>query len=221
MPVLHSTESSESLPSPSALAHSSIGDLIKRGLDVTLALVLLVSLAPLLFMIAVLIWLHDGGPVLYRRRVVGRTADFDAFKFRTMRVDADAVLASNPEIRREFEQNFKLKKDPRVTRVGAVLRKYSLDELPQLLNVLRGQMSLVGPRMITVAELPKYGEFESLLRSVRPGLTGYWQVNGRQTVGYEERVRMDVYYVQNWSLALDVKILLRTPWKILRGEGAY
>jgi lipopolysaccharide/colanic/teichoic acid biosynthesis glycosyltransferase len=105
--------------------------------------------------------------------------------------------------------------------VGAVLRKYSLDELPQLFNVLTGQMSLVGPRMITTPELQKYGERQHILRNVKPGLTGYWQVNGRQQTSYAERVTMDSYYIENWSLLLDLKILLITPIKVLKGEGAY
>jgi lipopolysaccharide/colanic/teichoic acid biosynthesis glycosyltransferase len=114
-----------------------------------------------------------------------------------------------------------LKRDPRVTRLGAVLRKFSLDELPQLFNVIRGQMSLVGPRMITAPELEKYGEHKALLLSVKPGLTGYWQVHGRQEVSYAERVRMDVDYIRNWSLRTDMELLLLTPWRVIRGRGAY
>jgi lipopolysaccharide/colanic/teichoic acid biosynthesis glycosyltransferase len=135
--------------------------------------------------------------------------------------DADAMLAADADLRAVFNQQFKLKSDPRVTRLGAWLRKYSFDELPQLLNVLKGQMSLVGPRMITAAELRKYEPYIGLLLSVKPGLTGYWQVRGRQDVSYAERVRMDVHYITNWSLVLDIKILLRTPMNVLRGEGAY
>jgi lipopolysaccharide/colanic/teichoic acid biosynthesis glycosyltransferase len=138
-----------------------------------------------------------------------------------MRKDADAILAADPILKAEFEQNFKLKNDPRLTRLGSFFRKCSLDELPQLFNVLKGQMSLVGPRMITAAELEKYGESKKLMLTVKPGLTGYWQVNGRQKVSYVERVRMDVYYIQNWNLRMDIRILLQTPLKVLRKEGAY
>jgi lipopolysaccharide/colanic/teichoic acid biosynthesis glycosyltransferase len=194
---------------------------VKYSLDFFCALAMVILLSPLLLLIALCVKLDDGGPVLYRRRVVGRKGEFDAFKFRTMRTDADAVLAANPAMREKFERSFKLKNDPRVTRVGALLRKYSLDEFPQLFNVLKGEMSLVGPRMITAAELRKYGEFGQRLLQVKPGLTGYWQVNGRQRVSYEERVKMDIYYLDNWSLGLDLEILLRTPVKVLRGEGAY
>lgn len=193
----------------------------KRVLDISGAIAALALSSPILIVSAVLIKLEDGGPVFYRRRVVGQQGEFDAFKLRTMRTDADRVLQENPELRAEYEQAFKLKSDPRITKVGAVLRKYSLDELPQLFNVLMGQMSLVGPRMITTPELQKYGERQHILRNVKPGLTGYWQVNGRQQTSYAERVTMDSYYIENWSLLLDLKILLITPIKVLKGEGAY
>ena len=178
-------------------------------------------LAPVLVVVAALVALEGGWPIIYRRRVVGTHDEFDAYKFRTMKHDADEVLAADPELRAEFEKNFKLKKDPRLTRWGAILRRSSLDELPQLFNVLMGQMSLVGPRMVTPAELEKYGTFKELRRTVKPGITGYWQVHGRQEVRYEERVRMDKYYIENWSLGMDVKILMKTPLKVLRKEGAY
>ena len=132
-----------------------------------------------------------------------------------------SILQASPELREAFTHNFKLQSDPRVTRVGAWLRKYSFDELPQLFNVLKGQMSLVGPRMITPQELSKYGEYQDLLRSVQPGLTGYWQTRGRQDVCYEDRVQMDVHYITQWTLGLDVSILLRTPWVVIKGKGAY
>ena len=131
------------------------------------------------------------------------------------------VLMDDPALKAEFEANFKLKSDPRLTKTGASLRKYSLDELPQLFNVIRGQMSLVGPRMITAPELERYGQYKNLLLSVRPGITGYWQVNGRQEVAYQERVAMDVHYIENWSLWLDFRILFLTPVKVFKREGAY
>lgn len=194
---------------------------VKHTLDFAGAAVMLAVLSPLLLLIALCIKLDDGGPVFYRRPVVGGRGEFDAYKFRTMRPDADAVLAADHSLRLRFEQDFKLRNDPRVTQLGALLRKYSLDELPQLLNVLKGEMSLVGPRMITAAELQKYGPFGELLLQVKPGLTGYWQVNGRQRVSYDERVKMDVYYLRHWNLRLDLEILLKTPIKVVRGEGAY
>jgi lipopolysaccharide/colanic/teichoic acid biosynthesis glycosyltransferase len=193
---------------------------IKRAIDILVASIGLLLLAPVLVSIAIMVKLQDGGPVLYRRRVVGPEGPFDALKFRSMCPNADALLNQNPSLRRKFQANFKLKSDPRITRIGARLRKYSLDELPQLFNVLIGQMSLVGPRIITAEELSKYGQYHPLLLSVKPGLTGYWQVNGRQDVDYERRVAMDVYYIEHWSLRLELLILLRTPRKVLKGEGA-
>jgi lipopolysaccharide/colanic/teichoic acid biosynthesis glycosyltransferase len=193
----------------------------KRAVDLLVAALLVVGFVPIFAVIALLVLVDSGRPVIYRRRVVGVGGEFDAFKFRTMIRDADAVLASNAALRTEFERNFKLRNDPRVTRVGAFLRKASLDELPQLFNVLRGQMSLVGPRMITIPELAKYGPYQQQLLSVKPGLTGYWQVRGRQDVSYEERVAMDLHYIENWSLIMDLKILGKTPLVILRREGAF
>jgi lipopolysaccharide/colanic/teichoic acid biosynthesis glycosyltransferase len=170
---------------------------------------------------ALAVKLDDGGQVFYRRRVVGPDGEFDAFKLRTMCADADHILAANPGLRAEFEATYKLKNDPRVTRVGKYLRQWSLDELPQLWNVLRGQMSLVGPRMIVRREIEKFGPYGNIFQHVNPGLTGLWQVSGRQEVSYQERVKMDVQYLEQWSLWLDVKILFKTAWKVLRREGAY
>jgi lipopolysaccharide/colanic/teichoic acid biosynthesis glycosyltransferase len=183
--------------------------------------ILVVVLMPLFVLLSLIVLMDDGSPVIYRRRVVGTKGEFDAFKFRSMRRNAEAILARDPALKAKFEQNFKLQNDPRLTWSGLFLRKLSLDEMPQLLNVLKGQMSLVGPRMISAAELEKYGSLKELLLSVKPGLTGYWQVNGRQAVGYEERVRMDLHYINNWSLAMDLKILFKTPYAVLKREGAY
>ncbi len=194
---------------------------LKRALDFAGAGILIIVFIPLLVLISVFVLIDDGLPIIYRRRVVGQDGEFAAFKFRTMRRDADALLDRNPALKAQFERNFKLKDDPRLTRLGLYLRRFSVDELPQLFNVLKGQMSLVGPRMITTAETDKYGSNKELLLSVRPGLTGYWQVNGRQAVDYEERVRMDLYYISNWSLAMDLKILFKTPFVVLKREGAY
>jgi lipopolysaccharide/colanic/teichoic acid biosynthesis glycosyltransferase len=195
--------------------------LLKRCLDVLGAAALMVMLVPVFLLIVVFIVFEDGRPILHRRRVVGIGGEFDAFKFRSMKRDADRILASDRALKAEFERNFKLQCDPRVTRVGAFLRKLSLDELPQLFNVLRGQMSLVGPRMITRPELEKYGPHQRLLLTVKPGMTGHWQIRGRQNVSYEERVQMDLYYIENWNLGLDLKILAWTPWKVLTREGAF
>lgn len=197
------------------------GRIFKRALDLFGSALLLILFLPLLAVLGLLIKCHEGGPVLFRRRVMGPRGEFDAFKLRSMCVDADEVLRRDPTLRQEFEVNFKLQDDPRVTAVGAILRKASLDELPQLWNVLKGEMSLVGPRMITPAELEKYGEAEWIFRCVKPGLTGYWQVQGRQQVSYDRRIEMDLFYVQHWSFLLDLKILMKTPMRVFRGAGAY
>jgi lipopolysaccharide/colanic/teichoic acid biosynthesis glycosyltransferase len=194
---------------------------LKRSLDFAGAGVLIIVLMPLLVLISMLVLIDDGLPIIYRRRVVGQNGEFAALKFRTMRRDAEALLDRDPALKARFERNFKLKNDPRLTRLGSYMRRFSVDELPQLFNVLKGQMSLVGPRMITAAETSKYGPRKKLLLSVKPGLTGYWQVHGRQDVSYEERVNMDMTYIENWSLLMDVKILLLTPFKVFKREGAY
>ena len=194
---------------------------IKNCIDLVGAAVLIILLLPVFVLTGLLVYLSDGAPVFYRRRVVSVGGEFDAFKFRTMRRDADSILASDPALQAEYQRNFKLLNDPRVTRLGTFLRKFSLDELPQLFNVLLGQMSLVGPRMITAPELTKYGVHQEALLSSKPGLTGYWQVFGRQNVSYEDRVSMDLHYLENWSLGMDIEILLRTPLKVLKMEGAF
>ena len=194
--------------------------MLKSCMDFVGAGILILVLSPVFILVGLAVVLESGWPIIHRRRVVGMSGEFDAYKFRTMKHDADEILASDPALRVEFEKNFKLKNDPRLTRGGAILRKSSLDELPQLFNVLRGQMSLVGPRMVVPAELEKYGEYKELRLTVRPGITGYWQVHGRQDVCYDERVQMDMYYIQNWSLAMDLRILMKTPLKVLRKEGA-
>lgn len=190
----------------------------KRVLDVCGAAALLSLALPFIVCFACLIKLEDGGPVLYRRRVIGPGGTFDAFKLRSMRVEADALLERDAQLRRQFSVNFKLQHDPRVTRIGAVMRRSSIDELPQLWNVLRGQMSLVGPRMITPAELEKFGDAGWIFSCVKPGLTGYWQVQERREPGYESRAKLEHWYAEHRSLALDLKILLKTPLRVLRGQ---
>jgi lipopolysaccharide/colanic/teichoic acid biosynthesis glycosyltransferase len=192
---------------------------LKRAFDLIGALLLLLLSAPVVFVLALRIKNHDGDPAFYRRRVVGPQGEFDAFKLRTMRVDADEMLRRNARLRGQFEVNFKLKDDPRVTSVGASLRRAGLDELPQLLNVLKGEMSLIGPRMITPIELKKYGDAAWIFAEMKPGLTGYWQTSGDQQAGYDRRIEMDLFYVENWSFLFDLKILIKTPARVLRGSG--
>jgi exopolysaccharide biosynthesis polyprenyl glycosylphosphotransferase len=194
--------------------------LLKRTLDMLGALLALLVLSGPLLLLALLIKRDSPGPVLYRRRVVGQhNQPFDAFKLRTMYIDGDRLLSV--EQRRELHTHGKLVDDPRVTRVGRWLRRFSLDELPQLINVLRGEMSLIGPRMLTAPELEKFGRWQYNLRTVKPGLSGLWQISGRSDLSYDDRVRLDMYYIRNYSIWLDLRILLQTPLKILRGSGAY
>jgi len=198
----------------------------KRCLDLVLSLAAIVCLAPVLLIIAALIKLESRGPALYRQSRIGLDrGQFFVWKFRSMVVNADQVLndylAANPELRAEWDRDQKLRNDPRISRIGRFLRKTSLDELPQLLNVLRGEMSLVGPRPIVDSEVRKYGESFALYTQVIPGLTGLWQVSGRNLTTYDERVELDNYYVRNWSPWLDIYLLARTVKVVVTGYGAY
>jgi lipopolysaccharide/colanic/teichoic acid biosynthesis glycosyltransferase len=195
---------------------------LKRWIDILSAFILLILLSPFLVVISIAIRLDSSGPIIFLRRVLGVDGrEFDALKFRTMIVNADEWLQDHPELWAEYQANIKLKDDPRITRVGQWLRKLSLDELPQLVNVLRGEMSLVGPRMISPDELVKYGDVAQQRLTVRPGITGLWQVSGRQDVSYDERIRLDLAYINNWSIWLDLKILLQTIPTVLGRKGAY
>lgn len=195
---------------------------IKGACDYAVALLLLLLCSPLLLLIGLAIKRDSPGPIFHRRRVVGRGGQlFDAFKFRTMRLDGDAILTRYPELQVELAENYKLKDDPRVTHVGAILRRTSLDELPQLFNILLGQMSLVGPRMITLDEMDKYGKWRWNLLTVKPGITGLWQISGRSDVSYQERVRLDMYYIRNYTLWLDILIFWRTIPAVVGRRGAY
>ncbi len=196
--------------------------LLKTVLDYSIAVPVLILLSPILLIIAVLVKLDSPGPVLHRRRVldVGGRA-FDALKFRTMITNADEYLEQHPEVAEELRREGKLKNDPRVTRLGMLLRRTSLDELPQLFNVVLGQMSLVGPRMITQPELEKFGKWRHNLLTVKPGLSGLWQISGRSDLSYEDRVRLDMHYIRNFTIWLDLKILFQTVGVVFRGAGAY
>jgi exopolysaccharide biosynthesis polyprenyl glycosylphosphotransferase len=196
--------------------------ILKAAMDLTLASLALIVAVPFLVLIAIAIKLDSPGALIYRRRVMGVNGKvFDAFKFRTMHVNGEKILDDLPHLREELIENFKLREDPRVTRVGAWLRKLSLDELPQLVNVLRREMSLVGPRMISPEEMEKYEPWGLNLLTVHPGITGIWQVSGRSNVSYEERVRMDMHYIRNWTIWMDLQLLFQTIPAVLRGTGAY
>jgi exopolysaccharide production protein ExoY len=204
----------------------ALGGYAKRSLDVALAILLLLLLVPLICLIAIAIKLSDGGPILFSHSRVGRGGrEFSCLKFRTMVVDSEKVLcrhlAKNSDAAREWRDSHKLRKDPRITWLGAGLRKSSLDELPQLVNILRGEMSFVGPRPIVKAEIPKYGDCMAQYLRARPGLTGLWQVSGRNDIDYERRVRLDRDYIENWSFQRDLAILARTFFVVLRSRGSY
>jgi lipopolysaccharide/colanic/teichoic acid biosynthesis glycosyltransferase len=191
-------------------------------LDYSIAVPVAILATPLLVLLAVLVKLDSPGPVLYRRRVLGLGGrSFDALRLRTMRTDGDEILARHPELQDELEREGKLRDDPRVTPLGKALRRSSLDELPQVFNVVLGQMSIVGPRMITADEQKRYGCWDLNLLTVKPGITGLWQTSGRSEVSYEERVQLDMNYIRNWTVWLDLHILLRTIPAVLQGRGAY
>ena len=201
---------------------------LKRTGDIVFSLAMLSLCSPLLVLLVLLVKITSRGPVFYVQQRVGRGyRQFGCIKFRTMRRDADrilsAVLAASPDLQEEFRNDFKLRNDPRITRLGRFLRRSSLDELPQFLNVLRGEMSVVGPRPIVSQELPRYGKRMEEVLAVRPGLTGLWQVSGRNNLSYRKRVQLDLYYARYRSLKMDMRILLRTIRVVLdpRDRGAY
>ncbi|MBQ7674514.1 MAG: undecaprenyl-phosphate galactose phosphotransferase WbaP, partial [Alphaproteobacteria bacterium] len=200
--------------------------ILKFVFDWCLTLVGTICIAPIFAVISIWIYLDSPGPVIFKHRRVGKNGkEFDCYKFRSMCVDANQklkdLLEKNPKARKEWEKDFKLKEDPRITKSGAFLRKTSLDELPQILNVLKGEMSLVGPRPIIQAEVPRYGKYISDYYMVRPGITGLWQTSGRNDIDYNERVQMDTWYVRNWNIWFDIVLLWRTFKAVLAGKGAY
>ena len=195
-------------------------------MDFAIAIVGGILLLPLFFYLAVAVKMSSRGPIIYGHKRIGRYGQtFKAWKFRTMFQDSGLVLEhyleDYPEAREESERDHKLRFDPRITRIGRFLRKTSLDELPQLWNVIQGDMSLVGPRPIVTDEIVKYGHYYGLYTMVKPGITGLWQVSGRNNTTYDERVQLDSYYVRNWSPWLDVVLLLKTIRIVLFAKGAY
>lgn len=199
---------------------------IKRTFDLVCTLVGLIFFSWFLLGIALWIRLDSPGPIIFKHRRIGRDGkEFNCYKFRSMCVDADVklkeLLERDPEARKEWETEFKLKNDPRITKSGAFLRKTSLDELPQLFNVLKGEMSLVGPRPIIRDEVKKYGAFIKDFYMVRPGITGMWQTSGRSDTTYDERVQMDTWYVRNWNVWFDIVLIWRTIAVVLKHKGAY
>ncbi|EGT3617146.1 sugar transferase, partial [Clostridium perfringens] len=178
--------------------------------------------SPLFLILYIWVKVDSKGPAFFGHKRIGKDRKYiDVYKFRSMVSNAKEVFDNfTPEQKAEFEKNFKLDDDPRITKCGAFLRKTSLDELPQLINIIKGNMSIVGPRPIIDKEVEKYGEYADKLFSVTPGLTGYWQANGRSDTTYEERVQMDMYYIDNRSLWLDIKIIFKTVISVIKKEGA-
>ncbi|MBR0427033.1 MAG: sugar transferase [Clostridia bacterium] len=195
---------------------------IKRVFDIVFSLIGLILLSPVFLIIAVIIKLDSKGPVFFVHSRIGEKGkSIGIYKFRTMVNNAEDLIKSfTPEQKEEFEKSYKLENDPRITKIGNFLRKTSLDELPQILNILKGELSIIGPRPIIQAELDKYEENKDKFLSVRPGLTGYWAANGRSDTTYEERMKMELYYVDNMSFKLDVKIFFKTIFAVLKKEGA-
>ena len=214
--IQHGTFSTEIISEPSRIYY-----IAKRSVDVVLSFIGIVALIPVFLIIALCIKLDDGGSILHFREISGRHGRrFYALKFRTMIENADEYLAKHPELLQKFQKNMKLEGDPRITRVGRILRTTSLDELPQLFNVLVGQMSLVGPRIIHPSELPRYGDYARKRLSVMPGITGLWQISGRQHISYDERVALDMQYIDNRSFTTDTVILLKTLKVFIVHTGA-
>ena len=199
---------------------------IKRFLDLLLVISGGLVILPFLLVVALLVKISSPGPVLYKQKRIGINGrHFYVYKFRSMVTDAEQrlkkIIESDPAAQKEWEASFKLQNDPRITKIGSFLRRSSIDEFPQLINILKGEMSLIGPRPIVDAEVEKYGEDFERIFSVKPGLTGLWQVSGRSNTNYTERVAFDTYYLQNWSVWLDLWVLFKTFGAVIRGRGAY
>ena len=200
--------------------------ILKRFIDISAIVISLPVVLPIFIILSFLTKITSRGPVFYAHKRVGKNGkEIKCWKFRSMCINSqeilEKILATDPVRREEWEKDRKFQDDPRVTRFGKFLRRTSFDELPQLFNILVGDMSLVGPRPVTEPELVKYGKYQDYVLSVVPGLTGMWQVSGRSDTGYEERISFDTYYIQNWSIWLDIWILIKTVWVVINGKGAY
>lgn len=195
---------------------------IKRILDVVISSIALVILSPIFLILAILIKIDSKGPVFFKHTRIGKNGIiFKMYKFRTMYDNAeDMIKEFTPEQMKEWKENYKLTNDPRITKMGKFLRKTSIDEIPQLINILKGDLSLIGPRPVIEEELEKYKENKEKFLSVKPGLTGYWAANGRSNTSYDERMKMELYYVDNMSFKLDIKIFFKTILSVVKKEGA-
>lgn len=215
--ILHSKSTKETLKELDVYKY------LKRAIDFLLSLIGLIVLSPLFLLIAILIKKESNGPVFFKHKRIGKNGkEIYLYKFRSMVPNAEELIKDfTPKQMKEFKENFKLENDPRVTRIGKFLRKTSLDELPQLINILKGELSIIGPRPVVKEELEKYGNNKKKFLSVTPGLTGYWAANGRSDITYQQRMTMELYYVDNRSFKLDLKIFIKTIISVLRKEGAY
>lgn len=195
---------------------------VKRIIDVVLSSIALVVLSPVFAIIALAIKLESKGPVFFKHTRIGKDGKIiKIYKFRSMVENAeDLIQKFTPEQMKEYKENYKLADDPRITKVGKILRKTSLDELPQLINIIKGELSIIGPRPVVQKELEKYGPNAQKFLSVTPGLTGYWAANGRSCTSYEERMEMELFYVDNLSFKLDVKVFFKTIEAVIKREGA-
>ena len=191
---------------------------IKRIMDVILATIALVVLSPIFLIIAIAIKTESKGPVLFKHTRIGKDGKIiKLYKFRSMVINAEELIKSfTPEQMKEYKENYKLTNDPRITKIGKFLRKTSLDELPQLLNIIKGDLSIIGPRPVVTDELKKYGTNTEKFLSVTPGLTGYWAANGRSCTTYEQRMQMELYYIDNLSLKMDVKVFFKTIEAVIK-----
>src|SRR3569833_103481 len=204
------------------LPRKPLYEVSKRILDVTLSLLFLLLGLPVFIAIAIAIKATSPGPVLFKQKRIGKGGiEFMNYKFRTMVADAELQLMKRTDLKEQFLENFKIKDDPRITKIGAFLRKTSLDETPQFLNVIKGDISLIGPRALQWAEIARYGDNIGKVLAVQAGLSGWWQVRGRNDTTYSERVQMDVQYVEQRSLWLDIKLIFETAISVLKRRGAY
>lgn len=212
----------QSLSTTKYVAKKPVYDFVKRVLDLLCSLVAVILLSPVFIIISIAVKTTSKGPVIFVHKRVGKNGKpIGVYKFRSMVHNAEELMQNfTPEQKAEFQMNFKLHNDPRITKVGNFLRKTSLDELPQILNILKGDLSLVGPRPIVEKETEFYGNYKDMLLSVKPGLTGFWAANGRSDISYTRRRAMEIYYVKNRSLFLDVKILFMTVISVFKGRGA-
>ena len=195
---------------------------IKRVIDVIFASIALILLSPVFAIIAIAIKIDSKGPVFFAHKRIGKNGKIiKLYKFRSMVINAEELIKSfTPEQMREYKENYKLTNDPRITKVGKFLRKTSLDELPQLINIINGDLSIIGPRPVVADELEKYGTNKDKFLSVTPGLTGYWAANGRSNTTYEQRMEMELYYIDNLSLKMDIKVFFKTILSVVKKEGA-